>query len=249
MFFWKKHKNSRLQKGPSDSDIHKKDELSPIELIKGIKEQLDLKKTFRQFVKEIDVIESDYIATQKECDEFKLTEHENHYFPIIDLGELRKEQQRISDERRESCIQEWRAQSIPTMSSLFDLVTKRTSEYTLKSFPYVIWTQPYSFVRDITLDGNLIDICNQLQRRAAPIVNYNLTTPLKHDKITRILFSDRPNFNEEILHIRNKLQNGQSISGVESTHIASKVCMLQFLPLDDDILDNLVDLQDPEIDI
>lgn len=28
-----------------------------------------------------------------------------------------------------------------------------------------------------------------------------------------------------------------------STHIASKICMFQFLPMDEDVLENLVDLQ------
>lgn len=250
LFFWKKNnKGTSLQGNSADSPIQVQNEPSPQDIIKGINEQLILKKTFRQFIEDVESIESDYKAGQKECEDFKLTEHENHYFPIINLGKLRKEQQRSSNERRDSCITEWRAQSKPTKSSLFDLIRKRTSDYTSKSFPYVKWDHPYSFVQDITADGNLAVICNQLQRRSAPVVNYNLTTDLKGDTITRILFSDRPKFSSEILDIRNKLQNGLSIAGVESTHIASKICMLQFLPMDDDILENLVDLQDSEIDI
>lgn len=244
LFFWKKNKVTGLQGYSVDSSIQAQSEFSPQDMIKGINEQLILKKTFRQFVEDVESVEADYKAGKKECEDFKLTEHENHYFPIIDLSELRKEQQRTSNERRNSCITEWRAQSKPTKSSLFDLIRKRTSEYTSKTFPYVNWDHPYSFVRDITSDGNLAVICNQLQKRAAPIVNYNLTTALKSDTITRILFSDRPKFSSEILDIRNKLQNGPSITGVESKHISSKICMLQFLPMDDDILGNLVDLQE-----
>ena len=244
LFFWKKNKGTSLQDNSANRSVQIQNKPSPQDVIKGIDEQLNLKKAFRQFIEDVEHIEADYRARKKECDEFKLTEHENHYFPIIDLGKLREEQQRSSNERRDSCIEEWHKQSKRTKTSLFDLIRERASKYTSGFFPYVKWDHPYSFVRNITTDGNLADICNQLQRRSAPIVNYNLTTALKSDRITRMLFSDRPQFDNEILHIRNKLQNGPSITGVESTHIASKICMLQFLPMDDDILDCLVDLQD-----
>lgn len=244
LFFWKQHKNISMHDIPADHAIQIQKEPNPKDLIKVINDNLNLKKAFRQFVKDVDIIEYEYSIEKKECDEFKLTDHENHYFPIIDLDKLRKEQEISSPMRRARIIQEWKQQSNPTKTSLFDLIRKESSAYTSKTFSYIKWEKRYSFVQDITSSETLADICNQLQRRAAPLVNYNLTKAINGDNITRLFFSDIPEFNDKIQQIRSKLQNGQSITGVESSHTASKICMLQFLPMDDDILSNLVDLQD-----
>ena len=42
------------------------------------------------------------------------------------------------------------------------------------------------------------------------------------------------------------LDNGNEITAHFSSHIASKICMMQFLPMDEKILSNLVDLQDKD---
>ena len=89
-----------------------------------------------------------------------------------------------------------------------------------------------------------INPSNELQKKAAPFVNYNLDSDLKENTVNRFLFSDRPTFEDEYLKIRPKLQYGNEISASRSVHIASKLLMLQILPLDQNMLDHLVDLQE-----
>lgn len=87
-------------------------------------------------------------------------------------------------------------------------------------------------------------VCNKLQAKAAPFVNYNLTTAVKENKVVLALYSDMPTIIDDFKQMKGSLNNGTEISVYRSSHIESKICMMQFLPMDDEVLNNLVDLQD-----
>ena len=216
------------------------------DMIICINEQLDLKSAYATFKMDVNAIENIHNSEKGKCDSFKLTEHTNHYYPLIDIEELQNFQSSTFSERLEKGLHDWRKQATPTKTSLVTIVEKAAVIYTKTHFSFIDWENPFPFVKDITAEGCMENICNELQKRAAPFVNYNLTSELKENKVIRFLYSDRPNFKSEIDKIRLKLQNGNEIASAESTHIASKICMMQILPLDQDMLDHLVDLQENE---
>ena len=219
---------------------------NPIKKITTIKEQLDLKNAFIHFQKQIDDIENKYKKQKEYCEQFELTTHTNHYFPLINLGNLRLSQEESFDDRRDNIISQWRTGPHYVLANLLELLQSDSKRYTKEKYAFVNWDNPFPFVEELNPQNNFPKICNELQKRAAPFVNYNLTPEFRENKVVRVLYSDRPFFEEEFTLMRDKLDNGNAISAKVSTHIASKVSMMQFLPMDEEILKHLVDLQDDD---
>lgn len=216
-----------------------------ITYIRAIKKQLDLKESFRSFKDKVSFIESIYKNEKDYCDQFKLTTHKNLYFNLIDKDKLKAEHSRESDTRLNETISSWRSKDNSTKSTLIEEIEKEAKLYTKDNFFSIKWATLYSFVKPISANTNLPEICNELQKRAAPMVNYNTVDIIKTDKFNRYFFSNMPHFDKEVTNIKGKLVNGNSLMASMSEHIASKICMLQILPMDDNILQNLSDLQQP----
>lgn len=212
--------------------------------ITNIKELLDLKATFSHFKDKVATVEQAYKDEKRYCDAFTLTTHNNHYFHLIDLQKLKNTQSATFEERVDKVKKCWREEDAPTKSGLVYAVRRDAAVYAHNNYLFINWERTFPFVAEVS--ENLSDICNELQKRAAPIVNYNLTSELKDNNISRYLLSDRPDFEAEIERIKGQLHNGNEMAVMKSEHIASKISMLQFLPMDDAVLDNLVDLQEQD---
>ena len=90
----------------------------------------------------------------------------------------------------------------------------------------------------------MLNTNNILKSATYGVNKKNLTDGLNlladiNDKSVKVSF-----FDPQYRGILDKLNYGNEITPHFSSHIASKICMMQFLPLDDEILSNLVDLQD-----
>lgn len=248
LLFWRKKRtnNETIEIDKSDvipCEVSETEDIkhSSMDHITCIKEQLDLKGKFVSFKNSVSAIEQVFKDEKKYCDEFKLTTHTNHYFPLINYPELAKKHEETSETRIQESINSWRLNAEPIKTDLLNIIKKAAATHTKKYYPFIDWNHRFSFIHEVS-ESKLPIICNQLQKRAAPIVNYNLTTETKENKVIRYFFSDRPQFKEEMDAVRSKLDNGNEVTATKSTHIASKICMFQFLPMDEDVLDNLVDL-------
>ena len=100
---------------------------------------------------------------------------------------------------------------------------------------FIDWSQPFPFVKTLSVMDDLPKICNKLQALAAPFVNYNLTTAEKENKVVLALYTDMPTIDEDFKKMKGLLNNGTAISVYRSSHIESKICMMQFLPMDDEV--------------
>ena len=129
---------------------------------------------------------------------------------------------------------------------MIEITKEYACQHTKMNYSFINWNNPFPFISEILKESTLPSICNQLQRRSAPLVNYNLNLERYENKVTKIVFSDIPTFEEIIQEVKNRLDNGNEITAHFSSHIASKICMMQFLPMDEKILSNLVDLQDED---
>ena len=239
LFFWKKqskYNETTTESNPDISTQECQNNSNPYDLIICIAERLNLKKQFVEFKTKVKEIEEIYHKEKEYCEQFKLTVHTNHYFPLINLNRLKTTTLININE----IIDKWKHEKNPTKTSLISLTKNFVSEYTLNNFSYIDWENPFPFLEDVTT--NLPTICNELQKRSAPFVNYYTTTEFKENNITRCLFSDLHNFEDLFKQNCTHIRNSNYISATYSTHIASKICMLQFLPLDEDVLKNLVDL-------
>lgn len=212
------------------------------DLIIEISEQRKLKNLYISFKSQVERIESVFETERSFCNNFKLKSHTNHYFPLICLKRLKEQQTQDYQSRITEIIECWRKEDAPTRASLDTIIEQKSSEHTCK-YSFIDWEAPFSFIESLPIEV-LSHICNKLQNKAAPFVNYNLTQGLNVNLITKAIFSDRPNFLDEFSRMRPKIENGNNISAYVSAHIASKICFMEFLPMDNEVIDNLVDLQE-----
>ena len=249
LFFWKKKEIDPLSSGPEveplQPDVQKK-ESSPVDLITEIANQKKLKNTYFSFALEVNRIQNIFDTELSFCDNFKLKTHTNHYFPLICLRKLKEQQTQDFMSRVDDVVSKWRSFDNPTKTSL-DILNEEISLKHTKKYEYINWDEPFSFIEELSV-SKLSAICNELQKKAYPFVNYNLNPEQKDNRVVRALFSDRPSFVEEFAEMKDQLANGTEISAYFSTHIASKICFMEFLPMDDEVLDNLVDFQEVDND-
>lgn len=210
--------------------------------IKIIRTQLDLKREFVKFKENVSAVEDKYKEEKEYCANFKLTTHSNHYCPLIDIHKLKIQQETSSSARLEKGISKWETCETREKSVLLNVVKEQAIKQA-KVFSFIEWGNPFPFIRDLTSEEILVQICNELQKRAIPMVNYNIMTSTSINVVSRKLYSDIPDFRNKIDHIKTKLDDGSQIIAYESSHIASKICMFQFLPMDDEIINNLTDLK------
>lgn len=249
LLFWRKksENNEIIEIGKSDVvPCEAPDAIASTHIITNyincIKEQLDLKNKFVSFKDKVSTVEQEYDKEKRYCEEFKLTTHTNHYFSLINYSELEKKHTETSEARIQESINSWKLNAEPIKKDLLNIIKKAAAAHTKKCYAFIDWEHPFSFVHEVS-ESRLSTICNELQKRAAPIVNYNLTSETSENKVIKYFFSDRPQFKVEVDKVRSKLDNGNEITATESTHIASKICMFQFLPMDESVLENLVDLR------
>ena len=245
MFFWKRNKQYSNDEDQVNVAQEEK-EVSLIKYIDTIKTNLRSKSEFNKFKERKRFLESELKKEENVCNSYKLTDHLNHFYHLINLDKLKEIQKESFGERRLKVVEKWNDDNSHTLNSLLEITKEYARQHTKKKYSYINWECPFPFVSEISKESTLPLICNQLQRRSAPLVNYNLNLEKYDNRIIRIVFSDIPSFEEEIQEIKNRLDNGNEITAHFSSHIASKICMMQFLPMDEKILSNLVDLQDED---
>ena len=245
LFFWKRNKQYSNDEDQVNVAQEEK-EVSLIKYIDTIKTNLRSKSEFNKFKERKRFLESELKKEENVCNSYKLTDHLNHFYHLINLDKLKEIQKESFGERRLKVVEKWNDDNSHTLNSLLEITKEYARQHTKKKYSYINWECPFPFVSEISKESTLPLICNQLQRRSAPLVNYNLNLEKYDNRIIRIVFSDIPSFEEEIQEIKNRLDNGNEITAHFSSHIASKICMMQFLPMDEKILSNLVDLQDED---
>lgn len=249
LFFWVKDKENFSEIPVENEKANQENRPSRInasKVIVEIKEMLDLKRCFAKFADDVVKVNASYSDKKRDCDEFKLTTHSNSNSPLIDLEKLQKLQRETYKKRFEECQKEWNETEEKTLESLKSIVKEKSLAYANR-YSFIDWSQPFPFVKTLSVMEDLPKVCNKLQAKAAPFVNYNLTSAEKENKVVLALYTDMPTIDEDFKKMKGLLNNGTAISVYRSSHIESKFCMMQFLPMDDEVLENLVDLQDSNL--
>lgn len=249
LFFWVKDKENFSEIPVENEKANQENSPTRInasDLIVEIKEMLDLKRCYAKFADDVARVNASYSEKKRDCDEFKLTAHSNSCCPLIDLEKLQKLQRETYKDRFEECQKEWNETEEKTLESLKSIMKEKSLTYADR-YSFIDWSQPFPFVKTLSVMDGLPKICNKLQALAAPFVNYNLTTAEKENKVVLALYTDMPTIAEDFKKMKGLLNNGTAISVYRSSHIESKICMMQFLPMDDEVLENLVDLQDSNL--
>ena len=245
LFFWK-HSEKRSDEENLPDSVIDVESNSLLKQIETIKIKLRNKEEFKKFSEKVRLIQEDYKKERDKCNSFKLTNHLNHFYPLIELNKLKEIQKESFDSRRLIVINSWNAEDKHTLKSLVDIAIAHAQQHTKENYSFIDWEKPFPFVSKISKDHNLALVCNQLLRKSSPLVNYNLDLGNNENRIIKMLYSDIPSIEEDIQEIRSQLDFGNEITAHFSSHIASKICMIQFLPMDERILCNLVDRNDED---
>ncbi len=211
--------------------------------VKEIRKQLELKKTFEKFLSKRNEIEQAMKDEEEWCKKFKLTDHSHHYYHLIDLPKLKGYQKEKFNERFQPILKQWNAdEDNRNLTQLKELLSQNTETYTEK-LKYIDWNEPFHFVSD-TSDTELADVCSRLYEKSSPFVHYEKVTATAQDPITYALYSDIPDIEKRFKGFKNNVTNSTNIIPHHSTHISSKLCFFQFLPLDKEALDKLCETKE-----
>ncbi len=209
------------------------------DVIDVLHNQHGLKEIYKEFLKNIKIIENKQKEEDKFCNNFRLKEHIQHYYHLIDLGKLKQYQKDCFESRYQQLKTKRNNGKDKSFKHLEELMREETKVY-VKQFEYINWSTPSpTFLAD-TSNLNLADICKNLYCKSAPFVHYNITTSQPTTNITISLYSDMNCFANKFNAIKANVTNGDCISAYQSAHIASKICMFQFLPLNNEELDAII---------
>ena len=209
---------------------------------KSISKLLQLKKQFQTFCSEVDSLEHLVDDEDVKIRGYKLTDHTSHYFHLINLHNLRSFQKDKSKERLDQIIEDWRNEVAPekqTRTSIEHKTEDSSKTYAAK-FQYVNWEDPFVFVNRPN-SNELSQIVNELNKMSAPCAHYYNVTALAENIITKNIYSDISNISALFSSVKNKINDSDCIGAITSRHIASKICFMQFLPMDEDVIAHLTD--------
>lgn len=247
LFFWEKDNEEKLQEeefivppAPEPSNA-----LDVKEHIMRIVELMKLKGTYKDFKVKVHDVQQRETNRSMECKKFTLTRHSKS-IPLIDISKLGDEHHSKSEELMASSIEQWEKTDECSLESLVTTLAQRSSDYTKKHYRWLDWSQPFSFI--MSSDSQVLKACNDLQRMSNPFVNYNNYQAVGSPSTITILYSDDKNFGTKFLEMKKsgELVDADKITAQTSTHTVSKIVIMNYLPLSQDLLKSLRSAQ-PDI--
>lgn len=205
--------------------------IKKIEVLKGEQQQYELLKS-----KVSNLIE-ELKEQENEEKQFSLTTHCSSVDNIVDLNKLREYYQ--NDTLIPSVINRWKKRNTNRVIDSLKIDFDEELKWKIFGFYYINWESPFDFIKQIDLES----ICQQLINKSDPFVYiYNLS-PQACNNISYYFYTDNTNWINEIQHGIN-LRNANKVDGVLSTHICSKICMFQFLQMNQEHIRGLIDCYD-----
>lgn len=173
----------------------------------------------------------------EESDKFKLTAF-SKLKSCCDLGRMNDYEKQNRDAILEKVQTTWmKYEEIhhvkPTRSTLDDILEKEIEQHVCERMN-LDWNRPYGFIESLD-DERETQICNWLQKRSAPFINYhddrspapNLTSYFYSSNYSGII----DKLNKKSLNILN----ATNISAAKSDYIINKICMFQILLVDEEL--------------
>lgn len=176
---------------------------------------------------------------EEELDQFRLTTHCSSVDNLIDLDKLKKIHKDKTGNLSKEVIDTWTSRRDEDKSyiALFEDLKEKT-KWDVFDYYYINWEKPFEFIKEI----DLASVCEELQTRSRPLVNTYTLKPIAANLTSYNFYSDNKSWNEDINQKRINLRNSNGISSTMSHHICSKICMFQFLQMDKELIDGLVDI-------
>ena len=117
LLFWKHNRLHSNDEGQEKMAQEEKEE-SLIRYIDTIKTNLKSKAEFNKFKERKLIIESEFKKEKNVCNTYKLTDHLNHFYHLINLDKLKEIQKESFGERRLKIVEKWNDDNSRTLNSI-----------------------------------------------------------------------------------------------------------------------------------
>lgn len=196
------------------------------------------RESYQALGDKITTMEREMVQLNDDIQNFKLTSHCSSVDNLIDLDKLKEYHASGRSARLNKIVEMWnsRSDTDKTYNAFFDDLNEKT-KWDLFDFYYIKWSEPFPFVKAIDLER----VCDGLLRRSQPFVNTYTLSPNSENLTSYNLYTDNERWYEDISQKRIKIKYENKVSCTESCHICSKICMFQFLQMNQDLIEGLVD--------
>ena len=134
---------------------------------------------------------------------------------------------------------EKRSEEERTLDAFFEVLKEQT-KWDVFSFYYINWSEPFDFIENIDLQT----VCEGLKRCSQPFVNTYTLESNAENLTSYIFYTDNEQWHDDINQKRVKLRDDNKVTSIFSHHICSKICMFQFLQMNNELIKGLVDCID-----
>ncbi len=233
LFRGKKMQTTAAQKRQPDYD----------EAIKMMEELAELRKEQQEFKRlqgKISEYERKMEAANKSIEDFKLNTsiHSTSVGTMIDMGALKKYQQDYRDKRIKAIREQYKGEKRKGYEQLLNICNELSEKHYNKLL-YIDWDNPFPFIKDIT--STVSNIVNLMDKLADPFVRYTDDSATANNLKSTYIYTDNPKYRDLIK--QNEQHMTYKGDSTVSTHTASKICMFQFMPLNETAINNLADIE------
>lgn len=239
LFFWKRD----IETTPPTETEGVTDPIPPVsvelpidtsKIIKQITYLLKKKQDFKNFSEEVERIEREKRDLDSCCENFVPRSHSNLKDAIISMDALKQHYDNELTIRLSLWREKWTGLVRSTLSALSPIVSEERRNY-INRLRRIDWEHPFGFV-DIVRENSLPSIVGKLMHRSSPLVHPNEMTDTLRGSVNYQIYSDLPEFENIYESIKSQVRNGSEICAHYSPFTASKICVIQYLPLTYDML-------------
>lgn len=230
--------NKNVNKTQIEANTPKRDWHSLHQYLSSIVKMHNERTEYNSLKEYISMMQTKLDELNSAISKFRLTKHCSSIDNLIDLKKLEEYHKKGKDIRLKKVFDKWNSRndnekSYETLLEDF----KETTKWELFNFYYINWNEPFEFLKDI----DFAYVCENLKKRSLPFVNTYTLCPNAENLTSYNFYSDNEIWNEKINNGEIHLQDNNKITGTKSNHICSKICMFQFLQMNRELIDGLVD--------
>lgn len=236
-FFFKKKKKSDPSPAVEETETGK--ELLDWKIINELQSLLDDKRDFILLQAKQAEIENEINCLESSLNNFKFTSHSKTIdkYNFINLNKLQK----YHDENLlfDLMIHRWnqRRDEDKNFASLLGEELQLLTAQDYNKLQFINWADTFPFIKNIDLQVE----CEKLKSQSVPFVRLFVLPETALNLITYNIYSDNKKWIDKIKEDSFELSDKKLISEINSSHIASKICMFQFLQMTPEVVAGIVD--------
>lgn len=236
IFFKKKKKSDHI---PSINKSENEKSCFDWKIVNELQSLMDDKSKFKLLQSKQLEIETEISNLGSFLKNFKFTSHSTSIDRenITNLNKLQQyHDQNLSFDQM---IERWNKRKEDDRN-LFSLLEEELPILTSEDYnklQFIQWEDKFPYIKKIDLQSE----CVALKDKSVPFVRLFVLPETALNLITYNIYSDNKVWINEFNKDSFELQNKKSISAIHSSHIASKICMFQFLKMTPEVVEGIVD--------